>query len=143
MRAPCIEWRGSRGGSNKAYGLVPKLIHSTERYAHRWAYEKFFGPIPHGMHVLHHCDNPPCIRPQHLFLGTQATNMADMYAKGRDKFSKRPACPRCGGEWKTVQYGSQSRRRTCPNCVRVRHRRRYQTEPEYRARKCRRKVADA
>jgi hypothetical protein len=41
------------------------------------------GPIPKGMDVLHRCDNPPCINPEHLFLGTQADNNADRDAKGR------------------------------------------------------------
>lgn len=42
-----------------------------------------FGHIPIGMNVLHHCDNPPCIRPQHLFLGTISDNTQDMISKGR------------------------------------------------------------
>jgi len=51
--------------------------------AHRVAWMLTFGPIPEGMQVLHHCDNPPCCRPGHLFLGTHADNVADMDAKGR------------------------------------------------------------
>ena len=51
--------------------------------AHRRAWEAFYGPIPTGMHVLHHCDNPPCVNVNHLFLGTDADNNADMMAKGR------------------------------------------------------------
>jgi len=51
--------------------------------AHRKAWEDEHGPIPPGMNVCHHCDNPPCINPDHLFLGTQKDNAVDMSRKGR------------------------------------------------------------
>ena len=49
-----------------------------------------YGPIPKGMFVLHHCDNPPCVRPDHLFLGTAADNTADMMSKGRGSYKTHP-----------------------------------------------------
>jgi hypothetical protein len=60
--------------------------------AHRFAWIEANGPVPAGLHVLHTCDNPLCVRPSHLWLGTQAENLADMTAKGRRYYpSKRKA----------------------------------------------------
>lgn len=54
--------------------------------AHRYAWTRHKGPIPQGMQVLHSCDNPACIRIEHLFLGTQDDNMKDAQDKGRRYF---------------------------------------------------------
>lgn len=54
--------------------------------AHRVSWMIHEGPIPEGQKVLHRCDTPACVRPDHLFLGTQADNMADMNAKGRGRW---------------------------------------------------------
>lgn len=78
----CWIWTGPRFKSG--YGRASQG--SKKRRAHRVAYEIFVGTIPDGMHVLHKCDNPPCVNPEHLFLGTHIDNMRDMEAKGRARW---------------------------------------------------------
>lgn len=88
----CWEWNRGRnrdgyGRLSWSYGLVQKF--GGERAAHRIAWILTHGPIPRGMLVLHKCDNPPCINPDHLMLGTELTNMQDKIHKGRGGFFKR------------------------------------------------------
>ena len=79
----CLVWTGFR--DSKGYGQIGTGGRHGIDYAHRVSYEINNGPIPEGMHVLHKCDNPPCVRPDHLFLGTHTDNMQDMWTKGRGK----------------------------------------------------------
>jgi len=74
----CWIWTSAR--TPTGYGSI--WVGSNAR-AHRVSWELHRGPIPVGLHVLHRCDVPLCVRPEHLFLGTHNENMADMVAKGR------------------------------------------------------------
>lgn len=77
----CVLWLGKR--DRKGYGRLKRGGKRRQVFAHRVAYELANGPIPHGMCVLHRCDNPSCVNPVHLFLGTVTDNDADKLAKGR------------------------------------------------------------
>ena len=73
---------------NKVY---PQLKVGGKNLAiHRIVFEAHNGPLPEGMYVLHHCDNPRCHRPEHLYAGTLSENMRDMWSRGRHK----PPTPR-------------------------------------------------
>jgi HNH endonuclease len=76
----CRLWTGRRNESGYGY--------SKHRLAHRVSYEISYGPIPEGLCVLHECDNPPCINPEHLFLGTRPENTIDCVKKGRHAYAK-------------------------------------------------------
>lgn len=75
----CWEWRLAR--TSLGYGDLQWGEHTV--YAHRVAWELTNGPIPDRMCICHHCDNPPCCNPAHLFLGTQRDNVQDSITKGR------------------------------------------------------------
>lgn len=76
----CWRWRG--GQVKDGYGVF-RFPGGKKAGAHRVAYELAHGPIPEGMLVLHRCDNPVCVRPDHLVLGTHQDNMRDRARKRR------------------------------------------------------------
>lgn len=84
---PCWEWPGNR--DRDGYGYIK--VCGKRLQAHRLMYEVLVGPIPEGFQVLHHCDNPPCWRPDHLFVGTHLDNVADRQTKGRHARGSRVA----------------------------------------------------
>ncbi len=76
---PCWTWTASRNWDGYGQSWDGERLW----IAHRFAWTLVNGPIPDGLCVLHRCDNPPCVRPDHLFLGTNAVNVADRERKGR------------------------------------------------------------
>jgi hypothetical protein len=77
--SPCWIWGGNRNRSGHGTMTINYKIIGV----HRYSYELHNGPIPDGLFVLHKCDNPPCVNPDHLFVGTQADNVEDSKRKGR------------------------------------------------------------
>jgi len=80
----CWNWTAAK--NPKGYGIfcIEKKTNSLE-LAHRVSYRLHYGAIPEDLRVLHHCDNPTCVRPDHLFLGTDGDNTADKVAKNRQQ----------------------------------------------------------
>lgn len=75
----CWWWTGNLGdGRYGAFSLNGKSVK-----AHRWIYELLFGEVPEGLIMRHRCDQPRCVNPQHLTVGTHADNRADMFERGR------------------------------------------------------------
>lgn len=83
----CWVWTGGR--ASKGYGEI-KIPHTRKQIpAHRLSYFIHKGPIPRGKCVLHRCDNPSCVNPDHLFVGTKKDNALDMVSKMRHCYGER------------------------------------------------------
>lgn len=87
-------WLWTAGLNADGYGQMQWHDRKLDR-THRIAYRLVKGNIPIGLQVLHHCDNPTCCNPKHLFLGTHIENMLDRKRKGRDPNISGEHNPRC------------------------------------------------
>ena len=83
----CWPWSGGR--HEQGYGIFA-FTSRVSRRAHRFMYTVTKGPIPTGLLVCHTCDNPPCVNPRHLWLGTTMDNHLDSVRKGRRAHCKMP-----------------------------------------------------
>jgi len=79
----------------RGYGLF--FNQGSHTLAHRYAYTHWVGPIPDDQMVCHHCDEPSCVRPDHLFTGTGSDNMRDAASKGRLTWGTEP-----GQRWRAA-----------------------------------------
>lgn len=131
----CWEWTGSR--NKQGYGRwAIKGVGSLR--AHRMAYQYAVGPIPSGAHIRHHCDNPPCCRPDHLATGSRQDNTDDRESRGRNKIeiaitasaAARRAATHCarGHEVNEANARWHSGKRHCRPCQAENARRRRATD---------------
>lgn len=100
----CWEWTACT--TQKGYGTFYALNadgKETNIRAHRFSYELVYGKIPDGLMVCHKCDNPKCVNPNHLFLGTGKENMEDAKRKGRHY------TPEVKKRWSLAKLGKPSR----------------------------------
>jgi hypothetical protein len=133
MTSDCIIWKGAKDG--KGYGF--KRLNGSLWKAHRLAFYHATGIHPGKKQVCHKCDNPPCVNPDHLFLGTNQENSFDMLLKGRFYNQKKTHCrrghPYSGDNLILIKTRSGlGIERRCRECARINLKRSYQKNIEKR-----------
>lgn len=100
-------WLWTASAMKKGYGQMS--VPGGMARAHRISYELHYGPIPDGMFVCHTCDNPRCVNPAHLWLGTNSDNLHDAIRKGKFQTAKRKAGPKKSWVTARARYGPSGR----------------------------------
>ena len=108
----CIEWQRCRS----AFGYGRLWFKNRVWMAHRHAWFLANGPIPDGLCVCHHCDNPPCTNVDHLFLGTKGDNNRDRDQKGRQWNKRKTHCPHGHSYDEENTYITTTGHRACRAC---------------------------
>jgi hypothetical protein len=125
----CWLWTG--GKFRRGYGAFKRRGPDgrfQQQKAHRVSYEWLVGPVPDGLCVLHTCDNPPCVNPAHLFLGTNLDNSEDRRVKGRSRngYMGQTHCkhghPLNEGNYSLRRRADGGYTRACKGCQRMRYR---------------------
>jgi hypothetical protein len=115
----CWLWTGAINGPG--YGSLRLDGQPKSVFAHRLAWQLANGAMPNGL-VLHKCDNPRCVNPDHLFIGTYTDNQRDCVRKGRHFETRKTHCKR-GHEFKPENTYYSGRQRVCRLCDNARRRR--------------------
>lgn len=113
LKTRCWVWTGGVTGTPARYGVIKR--NCKRILVHRYSFFLANGQWPEPM-CCHHCDNPPCVNPEHLFEGTNDDNMADMVAKGRCKRTVFITHCRNGHEYTPENTGTQISGRYCRAC---------------------------
>lgn len=119
----CWIWTGPVRSKSGAHHYGCFSINKKRTPAHRWLFEFKNGPISSGLFCCHKCDNPKCARPDHIFLGTQADNIADCIRKGRhssNRNAEKTHCP-SGHEYNENNTRLVNLGRRCRTCERLRY----------------------
>mgnify|MGYP002136427592 CR=1 FL=1 len=109
----CWEWAGTKLPSG--YGQLERADGGKRMYAHRFSYLIHYGDFDRSLYVLHRCDNPSCVKPDHLFLGTARDNLLDASSKGRHYNTKKTHCP-YGHEYSVDNPWIHQGSRRCREC---------------------------